>query len=582
MESRSVGVLPMIALAAAFAIAMPGCGGSSGSPASSAGGGSGAGGGGGGDGGTPDGGTMTGGAPTTDGGSGTGGGTPTNGGTTSANPSSSSGSCPGTPCPAGQECQSDGTCAAPIESADGGIAACTSEDVKPVGDSALLGNAAPQAYVITNRERHTVGEVMSFVVPQGTASITIVEQAIKAPNTVTWVTGGSSLQLNNTAVPHTVNSPDGSISFNHVRDGQLLLPDYTGLPVYFFSVAPVTGTLTIPNTTKGLALVGATGLPGGTWTAQISDYAYQCAAGIAQGLVFDSCSGGASDSMYDVTVIAKPTSGGIPGSGTLDVVLNLVATTVDGQPLNANAAPADTDVQRMVQTLQALYAKQSITVNVTYQDAPPTVQQRYASGVNIDQTGACSDLSQLFTTGVTGKNVLNIFLVPTLVETTTTGRVMTVGIDGTIPGPASIGGTVASGAVVSAADLRSGKSGCGSTLNVTGCGADETAYIIAHEAGHFLGLYHLTEKYGFEFDPLAGTPTCKCTSCSRNSANCFNPLTQSAPSATSDAVTVSECLSPITGCGGGDNLMFWLIATGSVGNLVDEQGQVMRANPAIH
>jgi hypothetical protein len=460
--------------------------------------------------------------------------------------------------------------------------------VKPVGDSALLGNTAPQAYVIANRERHTVGDVMSFVVPQGTASITIVEQAIQAPDTVTFGITGANLSFDdttvNTAVPHTVNSPDGSIGFDSVRDGQLLLPDYTGLPVYFFSLAPATGTLTIPNTTKGLSLVGATGLPSGTWTAQISDWAYECAAGIGKGVTFDSCTQGSSDSTYDVTVIAKPMSGGIPSSGTLDVVLNLVATSVGAptpQPLNAAEAPSDGDVQRMVRTLQALYAKQSIAVNVTYQDAPPDVQQRYATGVDIGQIGACSDLSQLFTKGVTGKNVLNIFLVSTLVQTTSSGRVTTVGVDGTIPGPASIGGTVASGAVVSVADLRSGASKCGGTIDVTGCGADATAYIIAHEAGHFLGLYHLTEKYGFEFDPLAGTPTCKCTSCSRLPSTCADPA-QGPPTSTSATVTVSECLSASTGCGGGDNLMFWLIASGSVGNLVDEQGQVMRANPAVH
>jgi hypothetical protein len=370
-----------------------------------------------------------------------------------------------------------------------------------------------------------------------------------------------------------------------VKNGQAVSSDYTNMAVYSFSDSPATGTLTIPNTTKGLSLVGATGLPSGSWTALISDYAYECAAGISLQL-YDSCSGGASDSTYDVTVIAKPTSGGIPASGTLDVVLNFVATSVNGVPLNAATANtgSDNDVNRLVQTLKAFYIKQNITVNVSFQDAPTAVQQRYATGVNIDQSGACSDLSQLLTNGVIGKNVLNIFLVPTLNETTSAGQVTTVGIDGTIPGPASIGGTVASGAVVSAEDLRlgSGTSRCSSTLNIASCGADETAYIVAHEGGHFLGLYHVTEKYGFEFDPLAGTPTCPCTTCSRQPTTCFNPSSPQAPTSANDMVSVSECLSPSTGCGGGDNLMFWLLSASSAGNLVDEQGEVMRANPAVH
>jgi hypothetical protein len=501
--------------------------------------------------------------------------------------SSNSGKCTATSCPTGQTCQADGTCVT-LATPDGGIAVCTAGDVKPVGTSLLPGAAGSGAYVLSHAASVKVGQNVTFDVPPGTASVTIVEQATKAPDTTTVKISGSAYVFDNTAVPHTVKSPDPStgINFNDIDNGQTFAPDYTGFTAYFFSDSPATGTLTIPNTTKGLTLANAGGLPSGTWTAQISDYAYECAAGIGAGTTFDTCVSGALDSTYDVTVIAKPVSGGaIPAGGTLDVVLNFVATTVGGQALNAAAAQADPDLQRMVTTLQGFYSKTSpnITVNVTYRDAPADVQQRYATGVNIDQIGACSDLSQLLIHGETTKNALNIFLVPTLNETSSSNGPTTVGIDGTIPGPASIPGTVASGAVVSVADLRNGSGTlrCAGSPNVTGCGADETAYIIAHEAGHFLGLYHVTEKYGFEFDPLASTPTCQCATCSRQPTTCANPA-QGAPPGTADTMPVSECLGTTSGCGGGDNLMFWLLGTGSQGNLLDEQGQVMRANPAVH
>ncbi|HYS82559.1 MAG TPA: hypothetical protein VEM76_17760, partial [Anaeromyxobacteraceae bacterium] len=92
---------------------------------------------------------------------------------------------------------------------------------------------------------------------------------------------------------------------------------------------------------------------------------------------------------------------------------------------------------------------------------------------------------------------------------------------------------------------------------------------------------HVTEQYGAEFDPLLDTPTCVCASCSTAPSTCADPA-QGAPPASADRVRVNECLGAKPGCGGGDNLMFWLLSTGSQGMLTAEQGQVIRANPLIH
>jgi hypothetical protein len=154
-----------------------------------------------------------------------------------------------------------------------------------------------------------------------------------------------------------------------------------------------------------------------------------------------------------------------------------------------------------------------------------------------------------------------------------------VGLDGTIPGPASIGGSSGSGVAVSTVDLRSGRSSCAGALSLS-CGADLTAYYIAHETGHYLGLYHTTEMNGYRFDPLSGTPTCACSACKTSSDVC---ATSSADATSSSHImTVTECTSPTrTACGGGDNLMFWTLGNVSKGNLTADQKSVILANPLV-
>jgi hypothetical protein len=154
-----------------------------------------------------------------------------------------------------------------------------------------------------------------------------------------------------------------------------------------------------------------------------------------------------------------------------------------------------------------------------------------------------------------------------------------VGLDGAIPGPATIGGSTASGVAVSTVDLRFGRSACASGLNLS-CGAHLTAYFIAHEAGHFLGLSHPTELYGYRFDALNGTPRCPCSACN-TAASEVCATSDSTVTSTSHTVTIAECTRSTT-CGGGDNLMFWTLAVGtSRGALTDEQKSVLLVNPLV-
>jgi hypothetical protein len=108
----------------------------------------------------------------------------------------------------------------------------------------------------------------------------------------------------------------------------------------------------------------------------------------------------------------------------------------------------------MVQTLGTLFDNAGIYLGtVTFWDVPAWAQTLYANGIDADRTGPCDNLSQMSTLA-RDENTLNFFLVGSITASVAGGTV--VGVDGTIPGPSSIGGTIQSGAAVSAADLSSG------------------------------------------------------------------------------------------------------------------------------
>jgi hypothetical protein len=441
--------------------------------------------------------------------------------------------------------------------------------LKPVGAS-----AAPAAQV----QRLTaagspaqVGTVLPFVVPANTVSITIVEQAVSAPDAVTF----SGSPLENTAVPLRVTAPSGEVWYD---DTQQPAPDPVNTIAFFASSSPATGTLTIPNTTAGL---DRGTLPAGTWTVTVSDYAYECTV-----LSPNPCGQtGQTTSTYDVTVITKSAAagGGVPPAGTLDVTFHVVGTQTAAAnparplPTSAAAVEADPDLARMVSTLRSIYADSGVTIrNVTYVVAPDDVRATYFGLINVDSSGACTPLAQLLKTGADGGSI-HIFLVNGFTGTGLPANAVVAGVDGTIPGPATVGGTVASGAAVSTDNLRGGRCGATDPVSYTRCGDDLTAMIVAHEMGHFLGLYHVTELHGLLFDPLAETPTCACSACKATAAT-----DACSSSASGHTMASAECAGAgaRAGCGGGDNLMFWFTPTSLV-PLTSEQQRVVRANPQV-
>ncbi|HXN55246.1 MAG TPA: hypothetical protein VN874_03180 [Myxococcales bacterium] len=452
---------------------------------------------------------------------------------------------------------------APVTTLDPGSTTC----VRPSKISAL----AQAAQTFCSRG---VGTTIFFNVPQGTGSVTVISQAHSgvqdAPVSISDSTTNTCSAAPNSVAPTFVTDPNQRVLLD--------FPYVTGDPVdagiYYASLASSTGAMTFPDSAYLLDQVRDGGLPAGQWNLSVDDLANDCS-------VFSNCTGGSKTGVYDVTIIAKPMA---PPTGTVDVGIYLV--NAPGGLTAANAATAaqssTTELGRMFQTLQTLYGNAGICLgSVTFYDVPSWAQGRYSAGIDADHTEPCSVLDQMFANLSQPGNTLNFFFVASITSSSQAGTT-TVGIDGTIPGPSTAGGTVHSGAAVSSADLLTGTglSGCTSTLpDYAACGPDKVAYIAAHEGGHALGLYHTVESLGDAFDPLSDTPQCPCATCIPDAGvtqTCGTDPTKSYQ------LKPANCLPPApAACGSGDNLMFWEIGTGSTGALSAQQKQVMLGNPVV-
>ena len=436
-------------------------------------------------------------------------------------------------------------------------AACALETPQP--------SALPSARVL-QLGVHTVGETITFTVPAGIGGVTILQQGTEplAPESVTY----QGTLVANTVVPLTVKV--GGVEFYNDNVDPTGDPAFWGTKngigsIFFDSASPWTGTMTVPNTTHMLEYVlDHGGVPAGTWSVVVNDYAEECKAVGPKSCVVGSGTLTYPPGKYDVKVLLNP--GPVPAAGTIDVNFYLVTTQ-----LTAATASTSAPVARMRQTLASYLARAGLTLGaVNFVDMPADVKVRYAGGVNIDDSLPCGDLATILRMA-NAENAMSLFLVNSLFSTQEPGFFI-VGVDGTIPGPSSVGGTVASGALVSVANLSfsSTPTSCQDAANLSGCGADRTAYIAAHETGHFLGLYHVTDSDGTRFDPVKDTPTCKLSLCAPSSKEVRNSNCTKFPA------------DPASPCGGGENLMFWLLNQAlSTGTLSAQQSSIMRANPLV-
>jgi hypothetical protein len=416
---------------------------------------------------------------------------------------------------------------------------------------------------------YQVGSTLPVTVPAGTASLTIISQLTQAPGPqVEFLLSGVDILVPNAIIPSPIQGPMG-IYFNDLDAGPTPpIPELSD--VYYFPTGSAVGAITLPNTSAMLSTVAqSNGIPPGTWNIGVNDYAYECSQYGAACI-----DGGSTSSIYDVKVLLKP--GPLQTTGTLDLAIYLISASL---PTSSQAA-TDPNMLRMVQGIQRMYGAAGVCVGtVTFYDVPSWAQSRYST-LNSDLAqDPCSDLHQMFTLSLP-TNTLNLFFVDAITSTGDPTGTSTVGMDGTIPGPATVGGSIQSGAAVNGSFVAD-NAGCTSSFQPTACGPDVVAYISAHEGGHFLGLYHVSEATGDLFDPLLDSPICNCATCARPGAqaSCESNGTGAGAPYTMQG---SDCTKGISYCGGGTDLMFWLLNEASTGTLTPEQGRVMLGSPAVH
>lgn len=436
---------------------------------------------------------------------------------------------------------------------------------------------------------HRVGTTLSFDLPAGTSGFTLISQEVN--DTAVPVIEFLGFLLPNSVVPTDVRAPGGTLFYSDTQAYPTSGPYsvVTGLLAYYGGLSPISGSFTVPNTAAGLDLARTEGeLPPGTWTFTVNDWGMEC-------LSVRGCSLGSDTGVYRTHVYARP--GPIASTGKLDLEIYL-ATDPSGFLGNAAAAVTNPHLQRWVRSLGATFAKGGICLGtVTVRDLPDWARSRYAPGGVVDISGAglglspaetppgCDDLSQLFTVAVAQSRAVHVFLADELRDASTPSGFTVLGVDGSIPGPSGAPGTVNGGAVVGVFDLLGAEAFAGACSaagepNVSTCGADALAYITAHEAGHWLGLYHTTEFEGNTFDPLSDTATCACLACVPRTLRWG--CAELEPRFTVQEVTNANCSGRTSRCGGGRNLMFWLFDDDFAdGELTRQQGEVMRLNPAV-
>ncbi len=280
-------------------------------------------------------------------------------------------------------------------------------------------------------------------------------------------------------------------------------------------------------------------------------------------------------------VLTRP--GRLTATGTLDVDLYLVSAA--HPEYTAAAATADpsssrtaAQFKRLVDGLGLVFGRAGICLGtVAFHDVQDWVKAEL-SAPDIDREGPCNDLSRLFRVAVPRDSV-HLFLVDELLTTQNGTTSIVVGLDGSIPGPSGVPGGINSGAAVVLADLGftpdtlPNACDAGQPFRLDACGTDAVAYIAAHEAGHWLGLYHPSESGGTSFDPLADTASCPCNACG-------GPIASRCGAGAE--LPASSCSGATATCDGAGNLMFWQIDPAyATGALTPQQGEVMRLNPAV-
>jgi hypothetical protein len=193
-------------------------------------------------------------------------------------------------------------------------------------------------------------------------------------------------------------------------------------------------------------------------------------------------------------------------------------------------------------------------------DCPQSEQARLSVIATTDANGngLQDEMEDLFSMSQSAAvSGVNIFIVQEI--SGSVGGFLIVGQPGGIPGPGPIKGTVQSGLAVALVANTIGALSQAALLS--------RGRTIAHEVGHYLGLFHTTEVPGANgdpdrVDPIPDTPECPTTRDLNNNGQ----------------VTADECLSF-----GGTNVMFWTQPASPAvrDQFSSDQIFVLRRNPLV-
>jgi hypothetical protein len=249
---------------------------------------------------------------------------------------------------------------------------------------------------------------------------------------------------------------------------------------------------------------------------------------------------------YDFLIGAKPRAtvkvdvlfkkqSGVPKGGTLPLVFWFTKQNY----LNAQTAQTNANFQQVLAIFGQIYGAAGITLGpFTYLDIPGPAAQTYAVVDDLEK------MSGLFATADSSDlKALHFFMID---QFSLDGGGTLLGLSGGIPGPPSYPGIAHGGVAVALAFLDKNVGVFAETM--------------AHEGGHYLGLYHLGERDGLSFDPLLDTPECGIANDKNNDK----------------LVDGDECAGK-----GADNLMFWGTARVPQRTLTNDQRFVLLRNPSV-